>query len=131
VHNLYTVYILRNAAGKVVYAGITAGKVATRALKHAGILKAAGMTGYSIATVGKRLTKAQARALEQKLIEKYGGPALARGGKWSSGQKGLLNKVWSYSGSNANYNKYNKCEVAHGCRARYSLRIFHELEAVW
>ena len=40
VHNLYTVYVIKNAkTGVIKYAGITSGKLSVRAAKHAARMK--------------------------------------------------------------------------------------------
>jgi hypothetical protein len=81
------VYTSSNAAGSVQYAGIT-GNLAMRAVQHAARFAIVAIPGLS------KLSRADARAVEQTLIEFYG---LAKNG----GQ--LLNKINSIAATNPIY----------------------------
>lgn len=93
--DIYTVYISQNAEGVINYIGIT-NDLPRRQREHYGP-KGKGITIQRIDGLDKlKLTKAQARQIEQFLININGGPS-------KNGSGSLLNRINSISSSRANY----------------------------
>jgi len=91
----WAVYTGVGAGGIVRYVGMTSVGVGTRASQHAANNAAKAAMRYAPVQGGTGLTKQAARALEQRLINQYGGP---KGGQLYNKINSIAPKYWPQFG---------------------------------
>jgi hypothetical protein len=112
---IYVLYEMQNGIKKVVYVG--RGDVLARKAKHAADPDKAKYLFETI--IAGNLKKANAKGIEQGLIEKFGGAVSMNNGKINQ----LVNKIRSYVSGNPNYAAY---EAAKNTKTQAALNLLKQ-----